>query len=102
NATAGEWDGQGLARLLADRARSDRLLNQIVGFIAAHRLQGVTVDFENVPPGAHRDLQAFLTRLSAAFAPHGWIIAQAAPFDDDAWPYRTYAGIVDYTMLMAY
>ena len=40
--------------------------------------------------------------MSAAFAPHGWIIAQAAPFDDDDWPYQAYAGIVDYTMLMAY
>ena len=40
--------------------------------------------------------------MSAAFAPHDWIIAQAAPFDDDDWPYQTYANIVDYTMLMAY
>ncbi len=40
--------------------------------------------------------------MSAAFAPHDWIIAQAAPFDDDQWPYQTYANIVDYTMLMAY
>ena len=27
---------------------------------------------------------------------------QAAPFDDDDWPYKAYADIVDYTMLMAY
>ena len=40
--------------------------------------------------------------MSAAFAPHDWIIAQAAPFDDDDWPYQTYANIVDYTILMAY
>ena len=40
--------------------------------------------------------------MSAAFAPHGWIIAQAAPFDDDNWPYKAYADIVDYTVLMAY
>ena len=40
--------------------------------------------------------------MSAAFAPHDWIIAQAAPFDDDDWPYQTYADIVDYTILMAY
>ncbi|HKQ46229.1 MAG TPA: polysaccharide deacetylase family protein [Rhizomicrobium sp.] len=102
NATAGQWDGQGLARLLADRARSGRLLEQIVGFVAANKLQGVTVDFEAVPQAAHKDLEDFLSRLSAAFAPHDWIIAQAAPFDDEGWPYRTYADIVDYTMLMAY
>ena len=83
NATAGNWDGAGLARLLADRARADQLLDQIIAFVAANKLQGVTVDFEEVPPAAHKDLEDFLSRMSAAFAPHDWIIAQAAPFDDD-------------------
>ena len=27
---------------------------------------------------------------------------QAVPFDDDNWPYETYANIVDYTLLMGY
>jgi len=102
NATMGKWNGAGLAELLADRDRTDRLLNQIVQFVAANKLQGVTVDFEQVPKSAHKDLEDFLTRMSAAFAPHDWIIAQCAPFDDDDWPYQTYADIVDYTMLMAY
>ena len=70
-------------------------------FLAANKLQGITIDFEEVPPAAHKDLEAFLSRLSEAFAPHGWIIVQAAPFDDDKWPYKAYAQIVDYTLLMA-
>jgi peptidoglycan-N-acetylglucosamine deacetylase len=102
NVTLGKWDGPGLAKLLADRSRSDQLLDQIVQFVADNKLQGVTVDFEEVPQTAHKDLEAFLSRMSAAFAPHDWIITQAAPFDDDLWPYQTYADIVDYTMLMAY
>jgi cellulose synthase/poly-beta-1,6-N-acetylglucosamine synthase-like glycosyltransferase/peptidoglycan/xylan/chitin deacetylase (PgdA/CDA1 family) len=102
NFTAGKWDGAGLAQLLANRTRSDQLLHQIMVFIAANKLQGVTVDFEAVPPSAHKDLEDFLSRMSAAFAPQGWIIALAAPFDDDQWPYKTYGDIVDYTMLMAY
>ncbi len=102
NASAGEWDGEGLAKLLADRARSDQLLDQIVGFVAANKFQGITIDFEDVPASAHKDLEDFLSRLSAAFAPHDWIITQSVPFDDESWPYRTYADIVDYTILMAY
>jgi cellulose synthase/poly-beta-1,6-N-acetylglucosamine synthase-like glycosyltransferase/peptidoglycan/xylan/chitin deacetylase (PgdA/CDA1 family) len=102
NATGGKWDGQGLARLLADPGRSEQLLNQIVSFVATNKFQGISIDFENVPVSAHKDLETFLTRLSAAFAPHGWIITQSVPFDDDAWPYRTFADIVDYTILMAY
>jgi cellulose synthase/poly-beta-1,6-N-acetylglucosamine synthase-like glycosyltransferase/peptidoglycan/xylan/chitin deacetylase (PgdA/CDA1 family) len=102
NASGGNFDGPGLAKLLADRARADKLLDQIIAFVAANKLQGITIDFEEVPASAHKDLQDFLTRMSAAFAPHDWIIAQAAPFDDSSWPYQTYANIVDYTMLMAY
>jgi cellulose synthase/poly-beta-1,6-N-acetylglucosamine synthase-like glycosyltransferase/peptidoglycan/xylan/chitin deacetylase (PgdA/CDA1 family) len=102
NATGGKWDGPGLAKLMADRARSDQLLDQITRFVAANKFQGITIDFESVPTGAHKDLQDFLSRMSAAFAPHDWIIAQAVPFDDDDWPYQTFADIVDYTILMAY
>jgi cellulose synthase/poly-beta-1,6-N-acetylglucosamine synthase-like glycosyltransferase/peptidoglycan/xylan/chitin deacetylase (PgdA/CDA1 family) len=102
NVTGGNWDGPGLARLLSDPARAGRLLDQIISFVADNKLQGVTVDFENLPPAAHKNLEEFLSRMSAAFAPHDWIIAQAAPFDDDQWPYQTYADIVDYTMLMAF
>ena len=102
NATGGKFDGAGLAKLLADRSRSNQLLDQITRFVAAGKFQGVTIDFEEVPSGAHKDLEDFLTRLSAAFAPHDWIIAQSVAFDDDDWPYRTYADIVDYTILMAY
>src|SRR5882724_3908780 len=54
NATGGKWDGPGLARLLADPARAGRLLDQMMAFIAAYKLQGVTVDFENVPQSAHK------------------------------------------------
>ena len=102
NVTGGKWDGPGLARLLADPQRSDALLRQVVRFMERGKFQGLTVDFEEVPKSAHKDLEAFLSRMSAAFAPHDWIIAQAAPFDDGDWPYKAYAGIVDYTILMAY
>ena len=102
NVTAGKWDGAGLAKLMADPSRRTSLFGKIVDFLAANKLQGVTIDFEEVPPAAHRNLETFLSEMSAAFAPHNWIIVQAVPFDDDDWPYQTYADIVDYTMLMAY
>ncbi len=101
NVTDSKWDGPGLAKLLADPQRRRDLADKIVGFVAGQKLQGVTVDFEEVPPAAHKDLETFLSGLSQAFAPHDWIIVQAAPFDDDNWPYKTYADIVDYTLLMA-
>ena len=102
NIQNGNWNGDDLARLLADGPRRTALLEQIVRFLSAHRFPGLAVDFENVPDSAHKDLGVFLSDMSAAFAPHGWIIVQTVPFDDDKWPYEAYASIVDYTLLMAY
>jgi cellulose synthase/poly-beta-1,6-N-acetylglucosamine synthase-like glycosyltransferase/peptidoglycan/xylan/chitin deacetylase (PgdA/CDA1 family) len=102
NATLGKWDGPGLQALLSDPKRSAALRDKLVAFIAVHKLQGITIDFEEVPVAAHPALEAFLKDLSKAFIPRGWVIAQAVPFDDDTWPYAAYARIVDYTVLMAY
>src|SRR5579871_4996639 len=102
NSTLGKWDGAGLARLLADKTRRDDLVGKLVGFIAAYKLQGVAIDFEEVPPAAHGDLATFLKQLSSSFVPHGWIVVLAVPFDDDHWPYAALAKLVDYTLLMAY
>jgi cellulose synthase/poly-beta-1,6-N-acetylglucosamine synthase-like glycosyltransferase/peptidoglycan/xylan/chitin deacetylase (PgdA/CDA1 family) len=102
NASAGKWDGPGLAALLADPQRRSALERRLTGFVGALKLQGVVIDFEELPDTAHGNLQQFLRELTAQFAPHGWIIAIAAPFDDEKWPYAAYAKLVDYTILMAY
>jgi len=102
NAKQDTWYTSELQELLADPSRRTALEKSLVGFIAANRLQGIVVDFEMVPPGAYDDLNTFLHELSAVFAPHGWIVVQAAPYDDEGWPYAAFAKSVDYTLLMAY
>ena len=102
NSTNGTWNGPGLQSLLADPARRATLEKDVGAFLAEHRLQGVVVDFEEVPISAYPDLSTFLAELSAQFAPHGWIVVQAAPYADGNWPYATFAKSIDYTLLMAY
>ena len=102
NAVDGNWDGAGLARLLADPGRRQALVNEIVGFLAAHHFQGITVDFEEVPASSQADLKTFLGELSDAFNPHGWGLVLSVPFDDPDWDYKGYADIVDFELLMAY
>jgi cellulose synthase/poly-beta-1,6-N-acetylglucosamine synthase-like glycosyltransferase/peptidoglycan/xylan/chitin deacetylase (PgdA/CDA1 family)/spore germination protein YaaH len=102
NAVDGTWDGQGLARMLADPAARKARIAQIVIFLNANHLQGVTIDFEEVPDAAQPDLKIFLTELGDAFRPHGWGIVLSVPFDDAAWDYAGYADIVDFELLMAY
>ncbi|MGB8601908.1 MAG: glycosyltransferase [Rhizomicrobium sp.] len=102
NAYRGQWDGKGLQKAMADPDYRADLIRQVVTFLSDNKLQGVTVDFEDVPDAAHADLGKFLSEMSAAFQPHGWIVVQAAPFDDETWPYADYAKRIDYTLLMAY
>ncbi len=102
NSSAYEWDGAGLARILADPRKRKERIEGITKFIEANNLQGVTVDFEQFPDSAHKDVLAFLTELSAIFKPRGWLVTVAVPFDDPSWNYKAYAKRCDYLMLMGY
>ncbi|MFY9643470.1 MAG: glycosyltransferase [Rhodomicrobium sp.] len=102
NSSAYQWDGVGLARMLADPAKRRDRIEGIVKFIETNNLQGATIDFEQFPDTAHKDVLAFLSELSAAFKPRGWLVTVAAPFDDPSWSYKAYAKYCDYIMLMGY
>ncbi|MGO8952802.1 MAG: glycosyltransferase [Rhodomicrobium sp.] len=102
NSSAYQWNGTALARLLADPAKRRERIEGISKFIQENNLQGVTIDFEQFPDTAHRDVLAFLTELSAAFKPKGWLVTIAAPFDDPTWNYKAYAKHCDFLMLMGY
>lgn len=102
NATLGKWDGPGLAKLLADPARRTALINSLASFVDEEKLQGIAIDFEEVPQDARHDLGLFLKELSANFQPRHLLVVQAAPFADDNWPFAEYAKYLDYTVLMAY
>ena len=96
------WDSKGLAKLLADEGARTKRIQDIVKFVEQYKLQGVTIDFEEVPAEAQPHLQAFIAELDAAFSPRHLTLALAVPFDDEAWNYEAYAEHADYLVLMAY
>lgn len=102
NAVDDNWEGAGLAKLLANPDMRRERLNEIVDFIVSHKFQGLTVDFEEVPASSQSNLKQFLREMAAAFKPLGLTIALAVPYDDDNWDYKSYAAIADYLILMAY
>ena len=73
NAVEGKWNGEGLARLLADPVARGARIQEMMRFLDKNKFQGLTIDFEEVPPAAQKNLQLFLTEMAAAFAPHWWI-----------------------------
>ncbi|MEO9230668.1 MAG: glycosyltransferase [Devosia sp.] len=102
NTVDDNWDGEGLAKLLANPTLWAQRLSEITAFLLVHKFAGLTVDFEEVPSAAQPDLKAFLLQMSAAFKPLHLSIALAVPYDDNDWDYKAYAAIADYTILMAY
>ncbi|HEX7776097.1 MAG TPA: polysaccharide deacetylase family protein, partial [Parvibaculum sp.] len=102
NAANGKWDGPGLAKLLANPGRRQQLIAQLSKVVEQNQLQGIVIDFEDLPVKSRKDLETFLSDLSDVFSPHGWIVVLATPVGDDTWPFAAMAKVVDYTMLMAY
>lgn len=102
NSVEGSWDGPGLARLLADPARRAARLQEIIAFLEANKMQGLTVDFESVPKTAQKDLLDFLGEISTEFDKRDWELLVCVPFDDPDWDYAAYADAADFLVLMAY
>lgn len=102
NVSGESWHGDDLARMLANPAIRQARIAEIAEVLADNKLSGLFVDFEEVPQKAQPDLLSFVKELKAAFSPHGWIVAVAAPFEDADWDYRAYSQASDYLALMAY
>ena len=102
NSKDGVWDGAGLAKLLADPAERARLITRLSAYLEANQASGIVFDFEEVPPSAQADYKLFLSETRTAFAPHHWLVAIAAPFDDSDWDYVAYGRLTDRVILMAY
>ncbi|MBY8827577.1 polysaccharide deacetylase family protein [Hephaestia mangrovi] len=102
NALNDQWDGPDTAALLRDKTARAALLDRLEGFVARNHAGGVFFDFEQLPRPAQRDYRRFLIEAHHRFAPHGWIVAIAAPVGDPDWNLPAYAGIVDKLFLMTY
>jgi cellulose synthase/poly-beta-1,6-N-acetylglucosamine synthase-like glycosyltransferase/peptidoglycan/xylan/chitin deacetylase (PgdA/CDA1 family) len=102
NSSVVKWDGPGLGRLMADPEKRRERLTSVLAFIEENKLQGIVVDFEQIPEDAHKDTLAFLGEVHAAFKAKGLIVAVAAPFDDPNWNYKAYAKACDFLVLMGY
>ena len=102
NAVDGRFDGNDLARFLADPTARSARIREMKAFLEANKFQGLTIDFENVPAAAQPNMGSFLHELRDALAGEGYAVVLAVPFDDPSWPYRSYADVTDFMLLMGY
>lgn len=98
----GTFDGENLHRVLKDSSKRDVLAAQIVNYVLAHKLAGVTIDFENVVPGGEHEVVAFVANLHRRMAPLGLLVTQSAAVFTTPAVLRQYAAVNDYLFLMLY
>jgi cellulose synthase/poly-beta-1,6-N-acetylglucosamine synthase-like glycosyltransferase/peptidoglycan/xylan/chitin deacetylase (PgdA/CDA1 family)/spore germination protein YaaH len=102
NLTDETWEKDLLNRAVADEPSRQTLIAALTNFVEQNRFAGVCLDFEEPLPETQPNLLKFVQELHEAFKPHGWVVAQAVPFDNDSWNYKDYAAATDYLVLMAY
>ena len=102
NVVDGKWDGDLLARAIADEPHRQLLINALTSFVQDNKFGGICVDFEEPPEAAQANLLTFMQELHAAFSAKSLLVTQAVPFDDADWNYKSYAAASDYLIVMAY
>ena len=102
NAIGGTWDPAGTTALLADPVARGAFLDKLVPWLAANHAGGAFFDFEELPAGAQANYRSFLGEAQRRFAPHGWVVAIAAPVGNPDWNLPAYAAVTDKIFLMAY
>jgi cellulose synthase/poly-beta-1,6-N-acetylglucosamine synthase-like glycosyltransferase/peptidoglycan/xylan/chitin deacetylase (PgdA/CDA1 family) len=97
-----KWQGDLLARTIADEPHRQNLIRLLTAFVEDNKFAGLCVDFEEPPPAAQANLLTFMQELHTTFAAKNLLVVQAVPFDDAAWNYKAYSAATDYLILMAY
>ncbi len=102
NLTHEQWDGNGMARLLADPHRSDALIDGTLAALRSGKWQGAVFDIENIPDSALPAYRAFLLRARTRMAQAGFPLALTVPAGEPAWDLRRFAAASDFLILMDY
>ncbi len=97
-----EWEGVKLARMLAKPAARARTIAQLTAYVESHHFDGISIDFENIPPRAQPDFQRFMAELYAAMHPRNLSVSVNVPANDAAFDYRRLVPHADHLILMAY
>ncbi|HEU4714671.1 MAG TPA: glycosyltransferase [Pyrinomonadaceae bacterium] len=97
-----KWQGDLLARSIADEPHRQLLISSLTNFVQDNNFAGLCVDFEEPPTASQANLLTFMQELHMTFAAHNWLLAQAVPFDDPDWNYHAYSAASDFLIVMAY
>ncbi|TDW47274.1 poly-beta-1,6 N-acetyl-D-glucosamine synthase [Flavobacterium sp. 270] len=98
----GEFDGDLIHRILHDKTKKERLINDIVKALNKYKLQGINIDFEEFKENSDEPIIAFQKELYEKLHPLGYLVSQDVMASDDDFNIKALAKYNDYVFLMAY
>ena len=97
-----DFDPARLRRLVDSPVHRARVIAQLDTMVATYGLAGVTIDFEEVPPGLESGVVRFVRDLGIVLHRRGAIVSQALAVGGDTGELRRYAAVNDRVFLMLY
>lgn len=109
NFTDGVWQGEAVARLLADPATAAEHRRALVDLATSNGWDGIDIDYESLPPTAGPLFTDFLSALRDDLQEHGLQLTVAVPARDRddapgtlAYSYQLIGEIADQVRVMTY
>ncbi len=98
----GDFDGDLIHRILHDKSKRERLINDIVKTLDKYKLQGINIDFEEFKENSDEPIIAFQKELYEKLHPLGYLVSQDIMAGDDDFNLKELSKYNDYMFLMAY
>ncbi|CAI2768418.1 polysaccharide deacetylase family protein [Flavobacterium collinsii] len=98
----GDFDGDMIHRILHDKVKRERLINDIAANLKLYKFQGINIDFEEFKESSDEPIIAFQKELYEKLHPQGFIVTQDIMPNDDDFNIKALTEYNDYIFLMAY
>jgi len=98
----GDFDGDLIHRILHDKSKKERLINDIVKVLNKYKLQGINIDFEEFKENSDEPIIAFQKELYEKLHPLGYLVTQDIMAGDEDFNVKELSKYNDYMFLMAY
>jgi len=98
----GDFDGNLIHRILHDKSKKERLINDIVKTLNKYKLQGINIDFEEFKENSDEPIIAFQKELYEKLHPLGYTVTQDIMANDEDFNIKELSKYNDYMFLMAY
>ncbi|MGE5518497.1 MAG: polysaccharide deacetylase family protein [Candidatus Dadabacteria bacterium] len=96
------FHGEAVHRIINDRRKRERLINDVIAILQKNNFAGVNVDFEELQETSDEQFVNFQKELYTKLHAKGFLVTQdVVPFNDD-YDYHELSKYNDYMILMAY